>query len=115
MKKGVLILGVLVIMIFASFAVNIGIARADCGDEKVYCKIEGGTEVGTVKVGKCYDWKHAKCKVCHGNAYFAKQCNKKIIACVGKCWGCIMGKCWWTDWKKCEACYDQNGNKHDPK
>ncbi len=113
MKKCVLILGVLVIMIFASFAVNIGTARAGCSDAKVSCRIEGSIDVGTVYVGTCYDWKYTECKVCHGNAYPAKRCRKKIVACAyfGNCWGCWMSG--YTDPPR-EVCYDQNGNKHDP-
>ncbi len=104
MKKGVLILGVLVIMIFASFAINIGTARADCEDVKVSCKINEVIEVGTVYVGTCYDWRTSRCNFCHGNAYTVKQCNKKIVACAyfGNCWGCwkeVRGGNW------TETCY----------
>jgi hypothetical protein len=114
MKKCVLILGVLVIMVFASFAVNIGTARASCSNIEVDCKIEGSIKVGTVYVGGCYDWANNECKVCHGNAYPAKQCNKKIVACAyfGNCLGCWMSGD--TD-PSHEVCYDINGNKHDPK
>lgn len=97
--------------LFISLAVSVRTAWAGCTDVKVTCVTEGNIKkVGTLHVGRCWEWKKLTCVICHGNAYPAKQCNKKFEEqkCEGKCWA------WFQDdyWSSEEHCYDEEGHKH---